>query len=374
MQATLPMSTQPPDNTPGPIDQLALRYLRGALESPHPTDEPFVMNNRESHVIAKIRWQTLAMAGSFGILGVLLLYVPQYLWPAFFEPTSLTLFDTTYELPLITLLYGVLLVYLEIYALLYINLRAVRYVMAVCQFPRQHDAQYERHLHALADAAQEKENQGILRFGINPYLGLPQWGLTAFFIVNKLKAALSNVILKFLIKRLLGRFVLRQVTDLAGMPVYAFWNIWASNQVIHEAKIRVMAPLTIREFVDSLHEEWKHNQAFCELIPEALQYVAILKRQYNYAHLLLTETLMDRFGLQVIQPTGNFLDRLAEAPPEVRRPLERLIIFGVLIDGGLSWFERRRLRQFQQRGWLSYSIEDIEEIGREYYRGRGLWV
>ncbi|MEZ0538424.1 LBF_2804 family protein [Fibrella arboris] len=374
MNRTLPMSTQPPDNTPGPIDQLALRYLRGALDSPHPADEPFVMNNRESHVIAKIRWQTLAMAGLFGILGVVLLYVPQYVWPAFFEPTALPILTTTYELPLVTLLYGVLLVYLEIYALLYINLRAVRYVMAVCQFPRQHDAQYERHLHALADAAQEKENRSMLRFGINPYLGLPQWGLTAFFMVNKLKAALSNVVLKFLLKRLLGRFGLRQVTDLAGMPIYAFWNIWASDQVIHEAKIRVMAPLTIREFVDSLHEEWKHNQAFCELIPEALQYVAILKRQYNYAHLLLTETLMDRFGLKVIQPTGHFLDRLAEAPVEVRRPLERLIIFGVLIDGGISWFEKRRLRQFQQRGWLSYSIEEIEEIGREYYRGRGLWV
>ncbi|XWW47508.1 hypothetical protein JYG30_08725 [Fibrella sp. USSR17] len=368
------MSTQPPDNTPGPIDQLALRYLRGALESPHPIDEPFVMNNRESHVIAKIRWQTLAMAGTFGVLGILLLYLPQYFWPAFFENTAIHIWDTTYELPLVTLLYGVLLVYLEIYGLLYINLRAVRYVMAVCQFPRQHDAQYERHLHALADAAQEKENQGIFRFGINPYLGLPQWGLTAFFVVNKLKAALSNVVLKFVLKQFFGRFLLRQVTDMAGMPIYAFWNIWASDQVIHEAKIRVMAPLTIREFVDSLHEEWKHNQSFCELIPEALQYVAILKRQYNYAHLLLTETLMDRFGLQVIKPTGHFLDRLAEAPAEVRRPLERLIIFGVLIDGSLSWFERRRLRQFQQRGWLSYSIAEIEEIGREYYKGRGLWV
>ncbi len=374
MPATLPMSTQPPDNTPGPIDQLALRYLRGALDSPHPTDEPFVMNSRESHVIAKIRWQTISLAGAFGVLGIVLLYVPQYVWSSFFDTTSFTFRDTTYELPLITLLYGVLLVYLEIYALLYINLRAVRYVMAVCQFPRQHDAQYERHLHALAEAAQEKDKQEFFRFGLNPYLGLPQWGLTAFFVVNKLKAAASNVVLKFMLKRLLGPSLLPQVIDLAGMPIYAFWNIWASNQVIHEAKIRVMAPLTIREFVDSLHEEWRHNKAFCELIPEALQYVAILKRQYNYAHLLLTETLMDRFGLQVIKPTGHFLDRLAEAPPEVRRPLERLIIFGVLIDGNLSWFERRRLRQFQKRGWLSYSIADIEEIGREYYRGRGLWV
>jgi hypothetical protein len=371
---TIPMSTPPPDHTPGPIDQLALRYLRRALESAHPTDEPFVMNELECHVIGKIRRQTLWLAGFFGALGVVLLYLPQYLWPTFFVGTSVSLFGYSAELPLVATLYGILLVYLEIYALLYINLRAVRYVMAVCQFPRQHDAQYERHLHALADAAREREDRGILRYGIDPYLGLPQWGLTAFFVVNKLKAALSNFVLKFLLKRLFGRFIIRQVADLVSMPIYAFWNVWASHCVIHEAKIRVMAPLTIREFVDELHEEWRNDETFCALIPEALQYVAILKRQYNYAHLLLTETLMDRFGLRVINPTGNFLEQLAAAPAEVRKPLERLVIFGVLIDGNLSWFEKRRLRQLQQHGWLSYSIADIEQIGREYYAGRGLWV
>lgn len=371
---SIPMSTQPPDNTPGPIDQLALRYLRRALDSAHPTDEPFVMSDLERYVIGKVRRQTLFMAGLLGALGVVLLYMPQYLWPRFFEATLINVPGFSVDLPLVTTLYGILLVYLEVYALLYINLRAVRYIMAVCQFPRQHDAQYERHLHALADAARERQDKGILRFGIDPYIGLPQWGLTAFFVVNRLKAALSNFVLKFILRRVLGRFVLRQVTDLASIPVYGFWNVWASHRVIHEAKIRVMAPLTIREFVDELHGEWRHNSAFCELIPEALQYVAVLKRQYNYAHLLLTETLMDQFGLQVIQPTGNFLDRLASAPADVRQPLERLVIFGVLIDGNLSWFEKRRLRQLKQRGWLSYSITEIEQIGKEYYQGRGLWV
>ncbi|WP_229375975.1 LBF_2804 family protein [Fibrella aquatilis] len=368
------MSTQPPENTPGPIDQLALRYLRRALDANHPTDEPYVLNEVETYVIHKIRWETLSMAGLFGVLGVALLYMPQYFWPAFFQGTVLSLFSYEVEAPLVTVLYGILLVYLEIYALLYINLRAVRYIMAVCQFPRQHDAQYERHLQALADAAQEKENQSILRYSIDPYLGLPRWGLMFFFIVNRLKAALSNMVLKFLVKRLFGRFVVRQVTDFVSMPVYAFWNIWASHRVIHEAKIRVMAPLTVREFVENLHDEWKHNEEFRSLIPEALQYVAILKRQYNYAHLLLTESLINRFGIQSVKPTGNFLTMLEKTSPELRRPLERLVVFGVLIDGDLSWFEKQRLRKLKARGWLTYSIADIEAIGDEYYKGRGLWV
>ncbi len=368
------MSTPPPDNMPGPIDQRSLRYLRGALDSVHPTDEPFVMSAWENRIIAKIRWQTLLMAGLLGVLGVGLLYAPQYFWPAFFRPTPVTPFATTYQWPLVTLLYGALLVYLELYALLYINMRAVRYVMAVCQFPRHHDAQYERHLHSLTDAVLESRGRGLLRFGIDPFFGLPLWGLTAYFILNRIKASVSTFLLKLLLQRVVGQWLIRPLTDFAGMPVYAFWNVWASHRVIHEAKIRVMAPLTIRDFVDGLYEEWHHNEAFCDLIPEALQYVAILKRQYNYPHLLLTETLMDRFGIQVSRPTGRFLNRLAQAPAEVRRPLERLVIFGVLIDGRLSWFERRRLRQLRQRGWLTYTLADIESIGREYYRGRGLWL
>ena len=368
------MSNQPSENTPGPIDQLALRYLRRALDASHPTDEPYVLSEMETYVIHKIEWQTLGMAGLSGILGVALLYLPQYVWPNFFEGTALSLFDYAIEAPLITALYGILLVYLEIYALLYINLRAVRYIMAVCQFPRQHDAQYERHLKALADAAQEKKNQSILRYSIDPYLGLPRWGLTFYLVVNRLKAALSNILLKFIVKRLLGRFVVRQITDLVSMPVYAFWNVWASHRVIHEAKIRVMAPLTIQEFVENLHDEWKHNDEFRRLIPEALQYIAILKRQYNYAHLLLTENLMNRFDIQAIKPTGDFLALLEKTSPELRRPLERLVVFGVLIDGDLSWLEKQRLRKLKAYGWLSYSLTDIEAIGAEYYKGRGLWV
>ena len=105
-----------------------------------------------------------------------------------------------------------------------------------------------------------------------------------------------------------------------------------------------------------------------------MQYVAILKRQYNYAHFLLTETLVDRFKLPTdITLTGHFLEQLANAPTEVRRSLERLIVFGVLVDGRLSWVEKRRLRQLRRSGFLSYSADEIQRIGTDYNQGRGLW-
>lgn len=369
------MSTRPPNNSTGPFDHLTLRYLRQALDTSHPTDEPYVLNPVESRVIRRIKTLTLTLAALLGALGVLLLYVPQYSWPAYFQNTPITLFGNTYAVPLITTLYSILLVYIEVHLLIGLNQLGARAIMQVCQFPREHDAQYDRHLQALADAALEKTDRGFLRFGVDPYLNMPRWGLILFFLLNMTKAALSSLVAKLLLRRFLGGYTLRQVTDLAGMPIYAAWNAYASWQVLREAQIRVMAPMTIREFVNELHDEWGRNEQFRPLILEALQYTSILKRQYNYAHFLLTETLVDRFHLRAdLTLTGHFAERAIHAPLEVRRSLERLIVFGVLVDGRLSWVERRRLHQLRRKGFLTYSEEDIERIGDEYNQGRGLWV
>jgi hypothetical protein len=365
------MSTRPPNNSTGSFDHLAMRYLRQALDTTHPLDEPYVLNADECRQIRRTKAVTLTMAALLGVLGVLLLYLPQFYWPDLFVSTLVSAFGAVYQLPLVTVLYGILLVYVEISLLIAINLRGVKSIMRACQFPRAHDAQYDRHLRALADATLERTNRGILRFGIDPYLNMPRWGLTVFFLLNVTKAVVSTL----LIKRFLGRYALRQFTDLAGMPIYALWNAWASWQVLHEAQVRVMAPTTIREFVNELHDEWGKSDEFRPLILEALQYVAILKRQYNYAHFLLTETLVDRFELRTDATlTGHFAERVTQVPTNVRRSLERLIVFGVLVDGNLSWLEKRRLNQLRRKGFLTYSAEDIRRIGEDYNDGQGLWV
>lgn len=366
------MSTPPPEDAHGPTSQLALRYLRGALDISHPNDQPYVMSEVESKVIHQVKNRTMAQAALIGALGVLVFYGSLYFWPHFFADTTLTAADTTYSLPLVRLLFGLLIMYLEVNLLLYLNVQAVRIIMAVCQFPRLYDAQYERHLRAVSDAAMEHDSRGYIYFGLDPYLGLPRWGLTLFFVVNKVKAVATTLILRLLFGA--TKLSMESVAELLGMPVFAFWNAWATRSIIQEAQVRVMAPHTIREFVDELHEEWYQNDLFCELIPEALEFVSIPKRQYNYAHLVLTETLMDRFGLAVIRPAGGFMEKMALAPSDVRQGLERLIIFGSLIDGRLSWFERRRLRQLRAKGWLTQTMPAIEELGRAFNRGEGLWV
>jgi hypothetical protein len=369
------MSTRPPNDSSGPFDHLALRYLRQSLDTSHPADEPYVMNPIESRVIRRTKFVTFTIAALLGVIGVLLLYGPQYMWPDLFSSTTLVFLGTPYKLPLITVLYGILLVYIEVNLLVALNLQGAKMIMRICQFPNAHDPQYDKHLQALANAALDKKSRGLIRFSIDPYLTMPRWGLTIFFLLNMVKAALSNLAVWLLLKPFVSRFAVRQLTDLAGMPVCAFWNVWASWQVLHEAQVRVMAPATIREFVQELHEEWGKNDQLRPLLIGALQYVAVLKRQYNYAHFLLTETLVDRFDLKAdMSMTGNFLEQANQAPQAVQRSLERLIVFGALVDGKLSLFERRRLRELRKKGFLTYSAKEIQQMSNDYNQGRGLWV
>ncbi|GAB3962663.1 hypothetical protein GCM10028805_64240 [Spirosoma harenae] len=357
----------------GPLDHLSLRYLRHALDKDHPIDEPYVLNPVESRIIGRAKAATFTLAALLGGLGIVLIYLPQYYWPELFSTTSLQWFEMTLELPIALVLYSLLLIYIEVNLLLAINAWGVKTIMSVCQFPRAHDAQYDRHLQELANAAIKKSVPGFLQFGVDPYLTLPRWGLTIFFLTNLVQAALTVFVLQFLLSQFLMPSIL--ISVMVGAPVYALWNVWASWQVLHEAQVRVMAPTTIREFAHELHEEWGKNDQFRPLIIEALHYVSILNRPYNYAHYILTETLIDRFNLSADSlPTNQFIEKVQQAPASVRRSLERIIVFGVLIDGELSWVEKNRLRQLRKAGFMTYTAKEIQRIGADYNQGRGLWV
>ncbi len=369
------MSTRPPDNNTGPFDHLSMRYLRQALEMPHPTDEPYVLNEFESRVVRRTKNFVLTLSVLMGALGVLAFLLPQHKWPDTFSSTSVAILGQFYDLPLVHALYALLLIYLEVNVLLSLGSWGVKMIMEVCQFPGAHDAQYERHIKALADESPRKSWIGFFRLGLDPYLTMPRWGLPIFFLINILKAAFIMAFIQLILGQYLDEYTLRQTVELVSVFVYAFWNGWAAWQVLHEAQVRVMAPTTIREFVHELHEEWGKNEQFFPIIMEALQYISILKGPVSYAHFLLTETIVDRFRLSTDVSSGrHFAEHLTALPLPVRHSLERLVVFASLVDGRLSWVEKRRLQTLRKKGFLTYSAGEIRRISTDYNQGRGLWV
>lgn len=368
------MSNRPPGNSVGPLDHLSLRYLRQALAMHHPADEPYVLNDTESRVIRRAKVITLIITGLLGVLGPVLFYWPQYSWPDLFEPTTVFVSGSAFNLPLVTILYGLLLVYTETNLLLVFNQWGVQMIMDVCNFPRAHDAQYGQHVQAMADTARKKSLGGFLHFSLDPYLMLPRWGLPLFFLLAIVKALFSALALNFVLKTLFVADA-SQAINMAGLPLYAFWNLWASWQVLHETQVRVMAPATIRGFINELHDDWGKHDQFKPLLLETLRFMGAMNRQHNYAHYILTETLIDRFNLlSDTRVTGQFQEHIIDTPPNVRRSLERLAVFCALIDGRLSGLEKQRLHSLRRRGILTYSTSEIRQLGVNFNRGKGLWV
>jgi hypothetical protein len=358
----------------GFIEKLVKEFIAssGQSNAVENIDSFHILNANELTVIRKVKRETFLGSALLGILGVLFLYLPQYWFPSLFPDTPVKMFGEVYPIPFITTLFGVVLTFLEIYGLNYLHARAVRKMVAVCGFLSPVQKQYDFHLQSLTDVALEKESKLLIQYGINPYLGIPKVFYYSYFFLNKLKATLSNLVFKLLIKRLLGRVVIRELTDMAGLPIFAFWNYWASRKVIAEATIRIMAPTVIQQHVAKLYAEMKHSYAFKQIIMDALQYAATLKRDYNFAHYLLAEEMNAVFSLDHAKPQNNFYAQLAKLDKQETEAVKKMLTVAVLIDGQLSWWEQNRIQNLNDKGIFNFDMDAMKEKAKAYFEGRGL--
>lgn len=169
-------------------------------------------------------------------------------------------YDKYIDVEISFLVYSLVLVLAEIWFLTYTNIRSVTKIAHACGHPNPSDRNFENNVNALIAVGLEKKQTELKAIGINPYEGLHPYSVFAYQIILKLKATLSGILFKLLVKKMLGRYALRAVIDFAGMPIYAFWNIWGARQVMNEARIRVMAPPLIKRCAEELYLQQKKIQ------------------------------------------------------------------------------------------------------------------
>ena len=118
-------------------------------------------------------------------------------------------------------------------------------------------------------------------------------------MILRLKATVSGILFKLIVKKALGRYALRAIVDFAGMPIYAFWNAWGARKIMNETRVRVMAPPLIKRCADLLYEEQKENPEFNKVIYDTLQLISESKRDFHYNHFLLGITVLEKFGIVI---------------------------------------------------------------------------
>ena len=99
------------------------------------------------------------------------------------------------------------------------------------------------------------------------------------------------------------------------------------------------------------------------------------KRDFHQNHFALTKTLVERYAIAVGPDHGSledYLTRLEAAPEQLRRAAVLLIVIGFLLDGQISWRERRRIRELAERGVFRYTVAEVRVMCRDFVRGAGI--
>lgn len=341
-------------------------------------DDLFILSAEEKEALRTIRNSTYFKAGLAGVLGIVLLYVPYHLFGDNLFPKHavwIPFYKDYIELEIEFLIYSVVLVFLEIWYLTFVNIQSVNAIAKACGNLDPAHSEFEENIDSLINVGLEKKRKELEKVGINPYEGLSKWGVLAFQVVVKLKAAISGFIWKILVSKILGRYALRMVVDVLGAPIYAIWNIYACRKVMNEARVQVMAPPLINNFALQLEAEFKDNEEFKSVIYPTLQAISVSKRAFHYNHFLLATALLTRFNIEINPDPDydpDFLKKVDDLSPEIQKAVSKLIVFGIIIDGGLSLIEKRSLVRLKKEKVLPYTLNQVKQWSNEYFEGKGI--
>lgn len=337
----------------------------------------FILDEEESNKVRKIYLMALVWSGILGALGVIILFCTKYAFPYLFPKTLINVpfINYSFKYNIVFFLYGLVLAYIELYLLYYVNLKAIKKLVIVCNYPHPSNPDFREEVGKLAAVGLEKASKHGKEIGMNPYQGVPRVALSVYLLVNFYKAALSNILIRIIVSRIGGRTFGRVFIDMLGVPVFAFWNILASRKILHEAQIRIFSKPLTEKFVKQMYLEQKENEEFKGFVYDTLQYISMIKRTYNYSHFMFGDLLLKTFSIPSEKKHDlpeNYFERLEAASDTTKRGIEKVIIFGMVIDGKISASENVMIQKAIDHQIITSTKEEIQLLCNNYYRGKGL--
>lgn len=365
-------------NNKGIIQKTAERIIMEVMNENYSNDpQAFILTEEESKKVRIIYNRALLWSAFLGAIGVIVLFCTKYAFPHLFPRTTirLPLVNIKFTYNIIFFLYGLVLAYIELYLLYYVNLIAIKKLILACNYPHPSNPDFKEEIVKLAQVGLEKSRKHGKEIGMNPYQGVPKVALTAYLLVNFYKAALSNIAIRIIVTRIGGKTLGRVFIDMLGVPVFAFWNVLASRKILLEAQIRIFSKPLTEKFVKQMYVEFKDNHEFKNFLYDTLQYISMIKRTYNYSHFMFGDLLLKTFSIPFEKNhllPANYFERLDKTSVETKRGIEKIIIFGMVVDGKISSSEVVMIKKAIEHHIITLSITEIVDLCRNYKRGKGL--
>jgi len=226
---------------------------------------------------------------------------------------------------------------------------------------------------ALARAALELPNPPEEIFGVDPHRELSRVRLVFVTLMYKAKISLTNFVLKALVRRMLGRAGVRTWLHYVGVPVTAAWNATVSFVVLREARIRVMGPSAVMEYVSLiLDREPPLGRAGRQAAMRAVGCCIISTRDMHPNLRALLSHLRERLRIEeheALDDRARFLSDLEELAPSERVLVLRLLYLSAIIDGRVARAERRLVNRALSICGLPPDDGTLNEIKRAFVHG-----
>jgi len=335
-----------------------------------------LLSREEARIIRARKRLAITLSASIAVIGAMCFYLPAYWYPAAFPKAPINFpWIGTYEVPWAHLLWGILVMGTELQCLVFINVWAVHEI-AVATGLVTHENKDER-MQALLQVALKEKAKGLLRYGIDPLLGINRWLLLLYTLLLRLKGFLGKKILQSLGRLLLGRLAIRELLDFIGMPLYMLINAYATHSIIREAKVHIIGQQLIAIVDERLPpaavvDSWPDGH---ELLYDTLQLVAATKPDFHYNHYVLAKAVIEGYNFEIIPRTelpADFIPRLQTAPDALRRLCVLLLILGFILDGQFTRSEQKRLRALREGGISEVTVADVKRWSVALVSGEGL--
>lgn len=202
----------------------------------------------------------------------------------------------------------------------------------------------------LARAALEIPNPRENPFALDPLKESSRWVLVAAALVYKLKVSATNIVLKQLVRRAMGRAALRAtIVPFVAVPVTAAWNMIVCARVLRELRLRVLGPAAAVDVVARvLPPTLQPSAAQQEALIRAIGACVVRSADVHPNLVALLSALLARLGVDAlpeeVDASARFLAALAALPASERGIVTDILRAAAVIDGRIGRAERALLR------------------------------
>ncbi|MCA3013096.1 MAG: hypothetical protein INH41_11945 [Myxococcaceae bacterium] len=232
---------------------------------------------------------------------------------------------------------------------------------------------------ALARAALELPNPLVHPAGIDARRESSRLRLVLASLAYKAKVGVTSFLLKLLLRRVLGRVLVRgtlqALLPFVGVPVTAAWNALVTWWVLREARIRAMGPSATRALVDALFADAPPLSPEGRLSAARAVAASIVRTQDLHPNLTaLFDDVMRQVGdvgRAELDDVGAFLAGLPALPPAEQRLSLAVLAVACIVDGRFSKREQALWSDALAAAGRPHDVTAIERLRVAFVRGDG---